>query len=132
MTDSAVLLIAHGSRRRQANQELFDLAERLREQAGFRLVQPSFLELARPDIAEGGRLCVASGARVVLMIPYFLSTGVHLSRDLAAARDQLAEEHPGVAFLLGSALGPHPLLDELVRLRIAETEGNRTLPADPH
>ena len=41
-----------------------------------------------------------SWASRVLMIPYFLSAGVHLVRDLTAARDELAAAHPGVAFVL--------------------------------
>jgi sirohydrochlorin ferrochelatase len=56
----------------------------------------------------------------VLVIPYFLSAGVHLRRDLARARDELACRHPQVEFRLGPPLGPHPLLDLLVATRIRE------------
>jgi sirohydrochlorin ferrochelatase len=56
------------------------------------------------------------------MIPYFLSAGIHLTRDLAAARDELAQRHPGVEFRLGAPLGPHPLLDQLVATRIRELD----------
>jgi sirohydrochlorin ferrochelatase len=59
------------------------------------------------------------------MIPYFLSAGVHLIRDLTAARDELVGRHPGVEFRLGPPLGPHPLLDELV------AERTRALDRDP-
>lgn len=56
------------------------------------------------------------------MIPYLLSAGVHLLRDLTAAREDLARRHQGVEFLLGSALGPHPLLEALVATRVSELE----------
>ena len=42
-------------------------------------------------------------------------------------RDELSRLHPSVDFLLGAALGPHPLLDELVAERIRELD-----PRDPH
>jgi sirohydrochlorin ferrochelatase len=84
------------------------------------IVEACFLELADPDIATGGGRCVAQGANRVLMIPYFLSAGVHLLRDLTAARDSLCRLHPGVEFRLGPPLGPHPLLDELVAARVGE------------
>ncbi len=119
---SAVLLIAHGSRRPGANQDLFDLAERLSARGPRRIVQASFLELAEPDLLTGGARCVERGAARVLMVPFLLSAGVHLSRDLTAARDALAARHPGVAFVLGPPLGPHPLLDLLVAERVRETE----------
>lgn len=122
MPDTAILLMAHGSRRAEANQELFDLAGRLIREGRYGIVEASFLELAEPDIVAGGRTCVARGASVVLMIPYFLSAGVHLNRDLVEARDNLAGEFPEVEFRLGPPLGPHAMLDDLVRERIRELE----------
>lgn len=117
---TAVLLIAHGSREPSANDDLRELAARLAASGRFPIVEACFLELAGPDIASGGDRCVARGATRVLMVPYFLSAGVHLRRDLTAARDELARRFPRVAFRLGSPLGPHPLLDDLVAARVRE------------
>ncbi len=86
------------------------------------IVQAAFLELADPDIPTGGDRCVHRGAACVLMVPYFLSEGVHLTRDLIAARDDLRDRHPSVEFRLGPPLGPDPLLDRLVALRIEQTQ----------
>ena len=116
---TAVLLIAHGSRHEPANADLRALASRLAESGDLPIVEASFLELADPDIPAGGDRCVARGASLVLMVPYFLSEGIHLTRDLTAARDDLATRHPEVEFRLGPALGPDPLLDRLVVERIA-------------
>jgi sirohydrochlorin ferrochelatase len=117
---TAVLLIAPGSREPAANDDLHALAARLAAGDDHPIVVASFLELAEPDIPTGGDRCVAQGATEVLMIPYFLSAGVHLRRDLTAAREELRARHPGVAFHLGPPLGPHPLLDSLVAARIHE------------
>jgi sirohydrochlorin ferrochelatase len=124
----AVLLIAHGSRHAAANDDLHQLASRLSERGPFSVVEASFLELAGPDIVTGGDRCVARGAACVLMVPYLLSAGVHLLRDLTAARDELQRRHRGVAFRLGGALGPHPLLDELVALRALEAASDGSPP----
>ena len=120
---TAVLLIAHGSRHPSANDDLHALAARLLAAGEYPIVEACFLELAEPDIPTGGDRCVARGATRVLMIPYFLSAGVHLRRDLTAAREELSRRHPHVEFRLGSPLGPHPLLDSLVAARIRELEG---------
>ncbi len=127
-TRVAVLLIAHGSRHAPANDDLFRLAERFAARGDVPIVEPSFLELTAPDIATGGGRCVARGATRVLMIPYFLSAGVHLLRDLTAARDDLAARFPSVVFELGQALGPHPLLDDLVAVRVAELNRGEIAP----
>ena len=119
---TAILLIAHGSRQASANDDLHDLAARLASMGRYSIVEPCFLELAEPEIRAGGDRCAQLGATRVLMIPYFLSAGVHLRRDLTAARDDLNIRHPGVKFILGSPLGPHPLLDELISERIRELD----------
>jgi sirohydrochlorin ferrochelatase len=128
---TAVLLIAHGSRHAPANDDLHRLAERLAAKAHYPIVEAAFLELADPDIVAGGDRCVARGARRVLMVPYFLSAGVHLIRDLTAARDDLAARHPGCEFRLGPPLGPHPLLERLVEERIQETGAEGAESAQP-
>jgi sirohydrochlorin ferrochelatase len=122
---TAVLLIAHGSRHEPANEDLRQIAGRFAARGEYPIVEACFLELAEPDIPAGGDRCVARGATRVLMVPYLLSAGVHLTRDLTAARDALRQRYPRVRFDLGPALGPHPLLDELV------TERVRRLDADP-
>jgi sirohydrochlorin ferrochelatase len=121
---TAVLLIAHGSRQEAANRDLSDLVKRLEAAGQYTIVEGCFLELAEPDIPTGGERCVARGARRVLLIPYFLSAGTHLEHDLTAARDELKSRHPEVLFQLGAPLGPHPLLDQLVAVRICELEEN--------
>jgi sirohydrochlorin ferrochelatase len=119
---TAVLLIAHGSREPSANDDLNALAGRLAAEGEHPIVVACFLELAEPDIPTGAERCVARGATHVLMIPYFLSEGVHLRRDLTAAREELHSRYSGVQFRLGPPLGPHPLLDELVAARIRELD----------
>lgn len=124
----AVLLIAHGSRHAPANDDLHQLAARFAEKARYPIVEACFLELAEPDIAKGGDRCVERGAERILMIPYFLSAGVHMLRDLTAERDGLILRHPGVEFRLGTTLGPHPLLEEIVADRVREVETSETSP----
>jgi sirohydrochlorin ferrochelatase len=116
---TAILLIAHGSRHAEANADLHHVADSLRAR-GHAIVTASFLELAEPDIAEGGRRCVEAGAGRVVLVPYFLSAGLHVRRDLSDARQRLQDEHPGVAFVLAEPLGQHPLLVEVVAQRARE------------
>jgi sirohydrochlorin ferrochelatase len=120
----ALLLIAHGSRNPDANADLDHVAEGLRAR-GHPLVQTSFLELAEPNIDGGAARCVEQGAERVVLVPYFLSPGVHVRRDLTAARDRLAQRFPAVEFRLAEPLGRHPLLLDVVEARVAEAGGRR-------
>lgn len=121
MTDEppALLLIAHGSRFAAANDDLRHVADQLRTR-GYPVVVASYLELCEPDIDGGGAQCVEAGAARVVMVPYFLSPGTHVRRDLTAARDRLTERFPGVLFSLAEPIGRHPLMIEIVRDRVKE------------
>jgi sirohydrochlorin ferrochelatase len=120
MTRPALLLIAHGSRRAEANADLDYLAADLRARGDYLVVQPSYLELADPGIVPGGEMCVAVGATKVVMLPYFLSPGRHVVEDLTAARDELARRHPTIQFILAEPLGRHPLMLQVILERARE------------
>jgi sirohydrochlorin ferrochelatase len=117
---TALLLIAHGSRQDEANADLFHAVGELRRRGTHDLVEAAFLELAQPDIDAGARRCVAAGAEHVILLPYFLSAGVHVRRDLHEARTRLATAYPAVAFSLAEPLGRHPLLLDILSQRAAE------------
>ena|SRR5947209_5250603 len=117
---TALLLVAHGSRQAEANDDLRHAAAELRRRGVFEVVEAAFLELAEPSIADGAARCVRAGAERVVMLPYFLSAGVHVRRDLAALRDELAARFPEVEFRLAEPLGRHPLLLDVVAARAAE------------
>lgn len=116
---TAVLLMAHGSRRQAANRDLFVLAGQLAARGVYSIVEAGFLELAEPTIAEGGRRCAQRGATCVKMLPYFLSAGTHVASDLGEIRQALESEFPGVSFELCPHLGLHPLMLDIVMDRLA-------------
>jgi sirohydrochlorin ferrochelatase len=116
---TALLLIAHGSRQAEANADLHHVTDELRNR-GHSIVVASFLELAQPDIENGGVRCVEEGATEVVMVPYFLSAGMHVRHDLTEARDKLQARFPDVDFRLAEPLGPHPLLIEILLERVRQ------------
>lgn len=122
---NALLLIAHGSRRAEANADLEFVAEELRRRGRYGFVQVAYLELAEPDIPTAGERCVRAGATRVTMLPYFLSPGVHVRRDLEEQRSAFASKFPDTRFLLAEPLGRHPLLVEIVEQRAIETEAEQ-------
>lgn len=125
MTDArtkAVLLIAHGSRRDAANQDLVKLAEMLRERNRFPIIEIAYLELTEPTIPDGAAKCVSAGADEVLMLPYFLSAGVHVQNDLEEHRSEFKVKYPQTEFRLCGHLGLHPLMLEIVLDRLNQTD----------
>ncbi|MFZ9793726.1 MAG: sirohydrochlorin chelatase [Gemmataceae bacterium] len=83
-TIKGLLLIAHGSRNPEANEDLVLLGRQM-EGGEFPVVEPSYLELAQPSIEDGAKKCISRGATDITMVPYFLSAGVHVKTDLQEA-----------------------------------------------
>ena len=116
---TAVLLIAHGSRRSEANDDLLRLAENLRAKGLYPIVETAYLELVAPDIPSAGEQCVRFGATEIKLLPYFLSAGAHVVDDLERHRRELAVRFPQVSFELCQPLGLHPLMMDIVLDRLA-------------
>ena len=79
-----LLLVAHGSRREESNLEVESLSKKMLKfnSNQFDEVMPAFLEFASPSITEAIQKCSKIGARRVTVLPYFLSAGVHINRDI--------------------------------------------------
>ncbi|MEW4529614.1 CbiX/SirB N-terminal domain-containing protein [Maioricimonas sp. JC845] len=117
---TAILLIAHGSRRAEANRDLVHVQRELQARCPDDVVEIAYLELATPTIPEGARRCVDAGVSEVRMLPYFLSAGAHVARDLAQFRREFVVEWPDVTFRLCPPLGLHPLMVEVLLDRLKE------------
>ncbi|HEV8369713.1 MAG TPA: uroporphyrinogen-III C-methyltransferase [Pyrinomonadaceae bacterium] len=121
---SGLLVVGHGSRRREANEDVREAARRIGERGGFRLVEPAFLEIAQPDIAEGFKRLIDRGATNVTVHPYFLSPGRHTRGDLPHKVSAVAACYPGVRYQITEPLSAHPLVIEASIERIRETESS--------
>ena len=128
----ATLLIAHGSRRAEANADLYALAEQIRQSppGGVSHVDVGFLELTPPTIPEGFAACVAAGATSVRIVPYFLSMGVHMKEDLGELCEQFARDYPDVAISVAPPLGLDPRVVDVIRQR-CEVESTSDESATP-
>ncbi len=119
MSDAA-LLVAHGSRRNEANAELVAVAERFAARRPELIVEIAYLELADPDIPSGARACVERGATRVSLLPWFLSPGSHVRGDLERFRKQFSEQYPDVTFCCSPPLGVHDKLIDVLEERLEE------------
>lgn len=117
---TAVLLIGHGSPRPEVKLAFGAMADLVRAAWGNELLEVAFLSCGEPSIVSGIDRCVAQGARRIVLCPYFLFAGRHVSNDLPATMAAAGQKHPGVELLLAEPLGIHAKLAEVACERIAE------------
>lgn len=111
-----MLVIAHGSRKQAANDEICRLAERVAVLAGdqYDAVVPAFLEIAEPDIHQGIERCVERGATEIVAVPYFLAAGNHVARDIPGELECARAGHPQLRIEMAQYVGGHEAMAELV------------------
>jgi sirohydrochlorin ferrochelatase len=116
----AILLVDHGSRRREANELLERVAEMVAERVPDAIVRCAHMDLAEPNIAQGIAGCVAAGARQIVVHPYFLAPGSHATDDIPRLVRTAAANHPDVDVRVSEALGLHPKLVDVILDRLDE------------
>ena len=116
-----VLVVGHGSRRAEANEDVREATARIGARGGFRLIEPAFLEIEHPNVHEGFDRLVQRGALDITVHPYFLSPGRHTRGDIPAEVSDAARRHPGVKYRITQPLSAHPLVIEASVERIFES-----------
>lgn len=117
---TGVAIFAHGSAVESANEAVRGVVRQFEAQGGFELVEPSFLELGKPDLGEAVAKLVARGATSVVVVPYFLTLGKHLQRDLPRIVGELQGMHPGVEIRVTPPMDGHPSLAAILVDRTRE------------
>lgn len=111
-----MLIVAHGSRRAASNQEIESLTANVRNVAGdsFAHIDCAFLELAEPSIPAGIEALVKQGATDILVVPYFLAAGTHVTEDIPGIVEQAQKQFPDIALRTTDYLGSNPGMAKLL------------------
>ena len=117
---TGIVIFAHGSRVESANEAVRVFARAIAGRGAAAEVEPAFLELGEPDLKAAVASLVSRGVKLILVIPYFLTLGMHLQRDLPALVESAASLYPGVEFRVTPPLDGHPALAQVVLDRAAD------------
>ena len=121
---TGIIVFAHGSRIESANQAVRGVvAAMLRPHGPYEHVEAAFLELGEPDLAGAATRLAGAGVGRILVIPYFLTLGLHMERDLPRLVEETASRFPGVEFLVSPPLDGHPALAQILIDRAREALG---------
>jgi sirohydrochlorin ferrochelatase len=118
--EAAVLIFAHGSSVEEANQSVHVLARQVQEIGPFAYVRAAFLDPFQPGLESAVDQAVKAGYRRVVVIPYFLTLGLHMRRDFPELLARQRMKHPQVEILAGESLDDHPLMASIIAGRAQE------------
>ncbi len=117
--DSAVILLGRGGSDADANSDLYKITRLLWEKVNYKIVEPAFMGVTDPLVKEAVERCIKLGAKKVVILPYFLFTGILIKR-LEEMIFNFGREFPQVEFKLAEYFGFHPKLQTIIIDRIQE------------
>ncbi|UCH45910.1 MAG: precorrin-8X methylmutase [Nitrospiraceae bacterium] len=121
-----IIIAGHGSPRKEANnieQVAGLLHTMLHPECSDDCVRVAYLQFAKPDIREALEACVQDGAQKVIVHPYFLSSGMHVTSDIPELILEAQGRFPDVEFIYTEPLGIHNKMAEVVLERIRAASG---------
>lgn len=114
-----VVLVGHGSRALGFDTAMQKVATALRREKKYIAVLCGFLEVTPPSIHEAILACVHHGAGEVRVLPYFVLTGRHVTRDIPRIVGATSKKYRGqFKIVLCPYLGFHPKLVAVVKERL--------------
>jgi sirohydrochlorin ferrochelatase len=115
------VVFAHGSSVESANDAVRSVAGEMARRGGFEAVEAAFLEGGEPDLAGAVDVLAGCGLKHVVVVPYFLTLGLHLQRDLPRLIEQARAAHPDMEIEVTPPLDGHPAMVEALLSRARES-----------
>ena len=78
------------------------------------------MEFCDVNLAKGLDKPVEQGADDIVVVPYFLFSGIHIREDIPKEIKEYLSSHPGLKIRLGSTLGADPRIADVLCDRVRE------------
>jgi sirohydrochlorin ferrochelatase len=111
---TAVIILFHGSRAEGAGETPERIATEVERRGKFGVVTTAFLQHGKPDLMEAVRACVRQDAGKIIIVPFFLQLGMHVTADIPVLMDKVKMQYPDLTIVSTNAVGSHPLMAEIV------------------
>jgi sirohydrochlorin cobaltochelatase len=119
--DTVLLFVGRGASDPDANGDVAKLARVLWEGSGYATVETCFIGITHPRLEEGFRRARLYQPKRIIVLPYFLFTGVLMKKIQGIAAEQQAE-YPETELVCLPEMGLHPQLMAVMRRREIETQ----------
>jgi len=121
--NTGVIVLARGSSDKVANGEIAKMARWLYEETDHEMVDLAFTGITFPKVETVAQRQVACGMKQVIVLPYYLFTGVLIQR-IARQVERLATQYPTTTFGLGNYIGFADAIFDLIDERLVEAQGH--------
>ena len=123
---NALIVVAHGSRKKEAVLDVASLCEKISKKAmnrsgqagseknGFDRVKYAFLQFAAPLLEAKIEELVKEGVTQIIVFPLFIAVGSHVLSDIPQLVETASKKYPHVNISITRHLGKADRIEELI------------------
>ncbi len=118
-----VVILGHGSKLDETNNEIIQITKTLQEADKNRLYEIAFLSVGNPKMSQAVEILIKKGVEKIIIMPMFLFTGSHVQVDIPDILELQKKQYPNIKFIAAGHFGTHSGVADIIRERIEEAAG---------
>ena len=111
---TAVIILGHGSRNTGADEAIRKVVDGVKQTSSFAVVEHAFLQYVPPTPHEVIERCAGQNVDRIVIVPFFLQAGAHVTRDIPELVEKARKQHPKIEIIVTDYVGAHPLMAKVV------------------
>ncbi len=115
-----ILIIAHGSRTADANTVFSDVVSYVKISTPDAIVIGASMKFGELTIKESVLELINKGVDNIIIVPYFLFDGTHVTKDIPNEVEQALKDYPNVRVTYTTSIGMTPEMKDIVLDLITE------------
>ncbi len=119
--DKIVVVLNHGTRNKQAQEDFVNFINAVREKQPDLRIEYASMELCEPCLPSVIDRLYDEGIRYIIVIPFFLFRGIHITEDIPKIIKGQEASHPGLEIVMGKVLLSDERLQDILLDNIKET-----------
>ncbi len=100
-----IIILSHGSKIKEANASLAKTVRVIKQKTGLNIIVPAYLQFYQPDLTKSIRNLIIHGCQTIIIIPFFLFNGNHVTRDIPCIIEKEKAKYQKVTFIYTKNLG---------------------------
>lgn len=114
LSNTGIIILGHGSKLKKANDTIREVIKALKKKADITIIEPAYLQLFKPELHTSVKKVVEKGCKRIVIVPFFLFMGNHVSRDIPRAIEEESKIYKDVEFVYANNLGQDRRIVDIV------------------
>ncbi len=112
--NTAVIILFHGSKTEGSKRAVKRIIADVRKRGDYDFVSEAYLQYGSPKVSDAIDNCVKQHAKDIVIVPFFMQPGAHVTRDIPTFIQGVKKKHPDIEIRVADFVGVHTLMTDIV------------------